>query len=174
MPKLEAKQAVVKELQQKLSDADMVIFTDYRGLNVSEISELRAKLKATGADYKVYKNTMTRFALKNEEMDDVLPQAIGPNALLFAYRDPVEPAKILFDFLKTHKNLEVKGGLLQGKVVSTDDVRALSTLPPREVLIAKVLGGIQAPLYGFAYVLQANLTGLVRVLNGIREQKEAS
>lgn len=173
MPKIEEKQLVVKELVGNFNGASLVVFTDYKGLNVAEINELRSKLKSAGGDYKVVKNTLTRLAIKETGNEDLMPLTDGPNALLFT-NDPVESAKILFDFAKTHKNLEVKGGLLEGKAIAMDQVKALAMLPPREVLIAQVLGGLQAPIYGFAYVLKANLTGLVRALDGVREQKAAS
>lgn len=171
MPKIEEKQVVVKEIEAKLKASPLVVFTDYKGLNVAEINELRAKLKAIGSDYAVVKNTLTRLALKDAGMEDLNDLTVGPNAVVFAMKEPVESAKILFDFAKTHKALEIKGGSLEGKVISAAEMRELSLLPPREVLIAKVLGGFQAPLYGFAYVLKANLTGLVRALDQVREQK---
>lgn len=171
MPKIEEKQLVVKEIEAKLKASSLVVFTDYKGLNVAEINELRAKLKAIGSDYVVVKNTLTRLALKDAGMEDLDALTVGPNAVLFAMQEPVEAAKILFDFAKAHKALEVKGGALEGKAVDAPGIRELSLLPPREVLIARVLGGLQAPLYGFAYVLQANLTGLVRALDQVREQK---
>ncbi len=174
MSNLEAKKQAVQEIQSRLQEANLVVFTDYRGLNVGEMNELRGKLKAVGVEYRVFKNTLTRFALQNSGLEELLPYAEGPNALLFSNTEPVEAAKILFDFAKTHKNLEVKVGLLEGKVIEANQVRGLSTLPSREVLVAQVLGGLQAPLYGFAYVLKANLSGLVRALDAIREQKEAS
>ncbi len=174
MSNLEAKKQVVQDIQERLQNANLVVFTDYRGMTVGEMNALRAKFKAAGADYKVVKNTLTRIALKNVGLDELLPYIEGPNAVLFSSSDPVESAKILFDFARTNKNLEVKVGYLQGKVIETEQIRNLSTLPPREVLVAQVLGGLQAPLYGLAYVLKANLSGLVRALDAIREQKEAS
>lgn len=174
MSNLEAKKQAVKEIQKWVQDANLVVVTDYRGLNVAEMNELRGKLKTVGAEYKVLKNTLTRFALQKNGLEELLPYTEGPNAMLFSSNEPVEPAKILFDFAKTHKNLEVKAGLLEGKVIGVDQVKALSTLPSKEVLVAQVLGGLQAPLYGFAYVLKANLSGLVRALDAVREQKEAS
>jgi large subunit ribosomal protein L10 len=171
---LEAKKQAVQEIQSRLQEANLVVFTDYRGLNVGEMNELRGKLKAAGAEYKVVKNTLTRFALQNIGLEEMVPYTEGPNAVLFSTNEPVEPAKILFDFARTHKNLEVKVGILEGNVIGVDQIKGLSTLPSREVLIAQVLGGLQAPLYGFAYVLKANLSGLVRALDAIREQKEAS
>jgi len=171
---LEVKKQVVQDIQDRLQNANLVIFTDYRGMSVGEINALRAKFKAAGAEYKVVKNTLTRLALEKAGLEDLLPYIEGPNAVLFSSSDPVESAKILFDFARTNKNLEVKVGYLEGKVIGTDEIRSLSTLPSREVLVAQVLGGLQAPLYGLAYVLKANLSGLVRALDAIREQKEAS
>lgn len=174
MAKKEEKQVKVQEIEQKLNDAKMVVLTDYRGLKVSEINDLRNKLKAIGADYRVVKNTITRFAVQNAGLEDILPHLEGPNALLFSGDDVVEPAKILFDFGKNHPQLQVKMGLLEGQLIDANQMKIMSTLPSREVLLARVLGGMQAPLYGLAYVLQANLSGLARVLNGIKEQKAAS
>ncbi len=174
MSNLEAKKQAVKEIKNWFQDADLVVFTDYRGLNVSEMNELRGKLKAAGADYRVIKNTLTRFALKEIGLEEVIPYTEGPNAVLFVSDEMVGSAKALFDFARTHRKLEVKAGILEGKVVEAAEIKALSNLPSREVLVAQVLGGLQAPLYGFAFVLKANLSGLVRALDAIREQKEAS
>jgi large subunit ribosomal protein L10 len=174
MLKLEDKKQLVAELKQKFAQAKMVVFTDYRGLNVSEINELRGKLHAVGVEYRVVKNTLTRFVLQESGPAELLPQLEGPNALLFGFDEVVEPAKILLDFQKTHKNLDIKLGVLEGKLMDLEQIKVLSALPSREVLVAQVLGGLQAPLYGLAYVLKANLTGLVRALDAVREQKEAS
>lgn len=174
MLKLEDKQKIVNEIEQKLQDATLVVFTNFRGLNVDEMTELRNKLRVPGVEYKVLKNTMTRFALKNLGFEEASQQIEGPNAVLFSNDDPVGPAKTIFEFAKKHTKLEVKLGILEGQVVSADKVKALADLPPREVLIAQVLGTMQAPITSFVRVLNANLTGLVRALDQVREQKEAS
>ncbi|MGE5416565.1 MAG: 50S ribosomal protein L10 [Acidobacteriota bacterium] len=171
MPKIEVKQQKVQELEERIKSAKMIIFTDYRGLSVSEITGLRSRLKAAGAEYRVVKNTLARRAFTNAGLEELLPFTEGPNALLFSDEELVEPAKILFDVVKTSKKLEVRSGMVEGKVFNADQIKNLSTLPPREVLVAQVLGGLQAPIYGFAYVLKANLTGLVRALDAVREQK---
>lgn len=171
MPNIEAKQQVVKSIEEKLKDAQLVVFSDFRGLNVVEMTELRGKLNVPGVEFKVLKNTMTRFALKNTGYDTVAEKLEGPNAVLFSGEDVVGPAKIMFDFMRQHPNLEVKFGLLEGQMLSAENIKALADLPPREVLIAKVLGTMQAPITGFVRVLNANLTGLVRALDQIREQK---
>lgn len=173
MPKIEEKQKVVKDIEQKLQEATLVVFTDFRGLTVEEMTRLRDRLRMPGVQYKVLKNTMTRFALRNLGHDDIAESIEGPNAVLFSKEDPVAPAKVLFDFIKETKKLEVKGGILQGKLVPADKVKNLADLPPREVLVAQVLGTMQAPIQGFVNVLNANITGLVRALDQIKEQKAA-
>lgn len=171
MPKIEQKQMVVEEIYQKLDEAMLVVFADYRGLNVDEMTELRNKLRAPGVEIKVLKNTMLRFALQKAGCEDAVAQITGPNAVVFSKEDPVAPAKTLFEFAKTHKNLEVKLGILEGQTISADKIKSLADLPPREVLVATVLGTMQAPITSFVRVLNANLTGLVRALDQVREQK---
>ncbi len=173
MPKIEQKQLVVDEIYQKLDQATLVIFTDYRGLKVDEITELRNKLRVPGVEFKVLKNTMLRFALEKAGYADTVEHIVGPNAVVFSNDDPVGPAKTLFDFAKTHKNLEIKIGILEGQTISAEKVKNLADLPPRDVLLATVVGTMQAPITSFVRVLNANLTGLVRALDQVREQKEA-
>jgi large subunit ribosomal protein L10 len=173
MPKREEKQKVVKELEQKLQDASLVIFTDYRGINVEEMTVLRDKLRVPGVEYRVVKNTMTEFALQNTGYSQVIEKLEGPNAVVFSNEDLVGPAKTIYEFIKQYKKLEVKVGILEGQVVSAEKIKNLADLPPREVLLAQVVGTMQAPITSFVYVLNANLTGLARVLDGIREQKAA-
>ncbi len=174
MPKIEKKKQVVKEIEQKLQDASLVVFTNYRGITVSEMNDLRNMLRAPGVEFKVLKNTMLEFALQNTGFAEVIDHIEGPNAVLFSNEDPVTPAKSIYDFMKKTKKLEVKIGLVDGKMISSDQVKELAELPPREALIAQVLGTMQAPITSFVTVLDANITGLVRVLDQVREQKEAS
>lgn len=171
MPNIEAKQQVVQEIEEKLKSASLVVFSDYRGLNVQEMTELREKLRISGVEIKVLKNTMTRFALRNAGYEEVADQLDGPNIVLFSNEDVVSPAKVLFDFVRPHPKLEIKFGLLEGQMVSAVKIKALADLPPREVLVAQVLGTMQAPISSFVRVLNANLTGLVRALDQIKEQK---
>ncbi|SHH17373.1 LSU ribosomal protein L10P [Thermosyntropha lipolytica DSM 11003] len=174
MPKIEEKQKIVKAIEEDIKESTLVVFTDFRGLTVEEMTNLRVKLRIPGVKYKVLKNTMIRFALRNLGHEDIAEQIEGPNAVLFSKDDPVTPAKVLFDFIKETKKLEVKGGILEGKLVTADKVKALADLPPREVLVAQVLGTMQAPIQGLVTVLNANIAGLVRALDQIREQKAAS
>ncbi len=174
MPNIEKKQKVVQEIQQKIEDATLVVFTDYRGLNVEEMTSLREKLRVPGVEFKVLKNTMIEFALQNTGHEDVIPNIFGPNAVLFSSEDPVTPVKNIYDFIKQYKKLEVKVGILEGQMLEADKIKALADLPPREVLLGQIAGTMQAPITSLVYVLNANLTGLVRVIDQVRQQKEAS
>jgi len=171
MPKIEAKEPVVQEIKQKLEASQSVVLTDYRGLNVAEVTDLRNKLREAGIEFKVVKNTLTRIAANQIGLGGLDPYLEGPTAIAFGTDDAVAPAKILSEFAKTHKNLELKAGVLEGKVIDLAAIKALADLPSREVLLAKVLGGMQAPMYGFAGVLQGTLRSLVYALEAVREKK---
>jgi large subunit ribosomal protein L10 len=168
-----AEPKIVKELEQKLQNACLVVFTDYRGINVEEMTALREKLRVPGVEYRVVKNTLTEFALRNTGYEEVIDKLEGPNAVVFSQDDPVGPAKVLYDFIKQYKKLEVKVGIVEGQVMSAERIKGLADLPSREVLLGQVVGTMQAPITSLVYVLNANLTGLVRALNGIKEQKAA-
>ena len=173
MPNIEAKQAIVQEIADKMKNAQGTVVVDYRGLNVEEVTELRKKARENNIDYKVYKNSMIRFAAKEAGVEGLLDVLVGPTAIAFCEDDPVAPAKLINDFAGEHKALEIKAGVVEGKVLDVAGVKELAELPPREVLVAKVLGGLNAPISGFANVLNANLKGLVVALNAIAEQKGA-
>jgi len=173
MPKIETKQVVVQEIAEKFRKAQTAILVNYRGLNVEEVTELRAKARAAGIDYKVYKNSMMRFAAKETGFEGLLDVLVGPTAVAFCDTDPVAPAKLLNDFAKLHKALEIKAGMVEGKCLDVKGVEALAELPSREVLVARVLGGLNAPISGFVNVLNGNMRGLVVALNAIAEQKQA-
>jgi len=166
----EEKKQIVAELKDKLSRARAAILTDYKGLNVAEMTELRGKLREQGIEYKVVKNTLTRIALSDLDynLDEYLK---GPTALAFGFDDPVTPARILVDFAKDHKNLEIKGGIVEGRVMDKAMVEQLAKLPRREELIAKAVGAIQSPLFGIVWVLQGPIRDLVYTLQAIQEKK---
>lgn len=166
------KVAVVEELTQKLSDSQLAVLTDYRGLNVKDITELRKKLREAGVEFKVVKNTLTTLAARKLELEDLEPHLEGPTAIAFGFEDPVAPAKILSDFAQDHKQLELKVGVLEGKVIDADAIGDLAKLPSREVLLGMLLGAMQGPIGGFARVLAGPITGFARVLDQIRQQKE--
>lgn len=167
------KQASVAELKEKLGSIKGAVLADYRGLNVADATKLRRALREAGIEFRVVKNTMTRIAAKEIGIEGLDTHLEGPTAIAFGYQDPVSPAKVLSEFAKGNKNLVIKAGILEGKVVDADGVRVLADLPPREVLIAKMLGSMQAPITGFVNVLQGNLRNLVYTLDAVRAQKEA-
>lgn len=170
---LEEKKQIVEEIKEKVEKAQGVVLVDYRGLNVEELTQLRRNYKEAGVDYKVYKNTMMRFAFKDAGFEEFNQYLIGPNAIAFGFDDPVQAAKITEEFAKKHDKLEIKAGIVDGKIISTDQVENLASLPSKEVLIAQVLGGLNAPIAGFANVLQGTIRKLVYALNGVIEKQEA-
>ena len=152
---LEQKKAVVAELIEKLKAAQAGVIVDYRGLTVEEDTKLRTKLREAGVEYKVVKNTLTRFAIKElgyDEMDEALN---GPSSLAISETDPVAPAKVISDFAKTNENLTIKAGFLDGKVISLDEIKTLANTPSKEVLIAKIMGSLNSPVSKLVRTLQA-------------------
>ena len=169
---LQSKIALVDEIKEKIEKSQSIVLVNNHGLTVEEVTKLRKELREHGVDYKVYKNTMLKRAFDatgNEAANDLL---VGPTVVAFGIEDAVQPAKILNDFAEDNDRLEIKGGLLDGRVVSVDEVKALAKLPSREVLIAQLLGGLNAPIQGLATVLSGNIRGLAVALNQIREKKE--
>jgi len=163
----------VENIKEKLSKSSVSILTDYRGLSGAEITGLRKKLRGNNAEYKVFKNTLAKRAVADAEYKDISSMLEGPTAMLIGYGDPVSPAKTLFDFIKaSEKPLTVKGGMIEKKVATEAELKALSALPSREQLIAKVVGGIKGPLYGIVSVLSAPMRDLVYILQAISKKKE--
>lgn len=167
------KKQVVAEVKEKLNSAHSVVITDFRGLTVAEATELRAKLREAGVEYKVLKNTLFKIAADDIGIEGFDQYLAGPNAFAFGLSDAVAPAKVLSEFAKTHKNLVIKAGYLEGKVIDMDGVKALADLPSREELLSKVLAGMQSPLYGMVNVLQGPIRKLGYALEEVRKLKEA-
>ena len=166
------KQAIVAELKQKFSAAKGAVLTDYKGLTVAQDTKLRRKMREAGVEYRVIKNTMARLAADELGISGMAATLEGTTAIALSYADPVAPAKVVSDFIKEVKTYKIKGGILDGKFITIDGVRALSSLPSREVLLAMVCGTLQAPIAGFVRALQGNISNLVYALNAVREQKE--
>ena len=152
---LEQKKQVVAELVEKLKAAQAGVLVDYRGLTVEEDTNLRAKLREAGVEYKVVKNTLTRFAAKEVGYDELDEMLNGPTSLAMSETDPVAPAKVIAEFAKTNDKIEIKAGFLDGKVISIDEVKTLADTPSREVLIAKIMGSMNAPISKLVRTLQA-------------------
>lgn len=171
---LELKKVAVQEIVQKLQDAESMVVVSFTGITVEKITELRSKFREAGVDYCVLKNTLVRRALQEvniEGLDDVLE---GPSA--FAFGDAVNPSKIVTEFIDADKDnvkkMQVKAGLINGQVIDEKGIRALAKLPSREVLIAKMMGSLNAPITNFVGVLSATLRSLVYALDSVRQQKE--
>jgi large subunit ribosomal protein L10 len=155
---LRRKAAVVDEITTRLRDADAAVLTEYRGLSVTDLANLRAALRPASTDYKVFKNTLARRAAEDAGMTDVAALLEGPVAIAFVRReggDAVVAAKALRDFARGNPNLVVKGGLLGPRVLTSRDVEALADVPPRDELLARLAGGFQAPLAKAAGLFQA-------------------
>lgn len=169
------KEENVAQLEQSLGQLKLMVMTDYRGLTVPEITELRAQLRDAGISYSVTKNTLLRLAVKNTpNLADIDPATFtGPMALAISTEDEVEPARVVFQYAKQHDALEIVGAVTgDGQVLTPAQVKALATLPTREQLLAQVVGTIAAPLTGLVGVMGANVRGIVTVLNAIKEAKE--
>jgi large subunit ribosomal protein L10 len=143
-------------------------------LDVAEVSDLRKKYREAGVDYKVYKNTMMRFAFKEAGYEDFVENLTGPNGIAFSIEDAIGAAKVSDEFAKGNDKLEIKAGIVDGNVIGIDQIKELANIPPREVLIAKVLGSLNSPITGFANVLQGNIRNLVYALDAIKEKQEAN
>lgn len=156
------KEAKVAEIKEKLEKAQSVILADYQGLTVEEDTQLRKSLREAGVEYKVYKNTLVTIAAKELNLEGICEYLEGPVSIAFGYEDATAPARILNDFAKDHKKLELKAGIVEGEIFDKDKVEQLATIPSKEVLIAKLLGSIKSPLSNLAYLI-----------NAIKEKKEA-
>src|SRR3954447_174611 len=133
------KEATVAELAESLGRAKLTIVTDYRGLRVADLQALRAQLRPVNAEVKVAKNTLTKIAAREHQLEALDPALEGPTALVLAYDDPVQPAKIVSDFARTSRILQVRAGFLQGSLLRGDQVEALANLPSKEILVGRVI-----------------------------------
>ena len=159
-PKAE-KVAIVAEVREKFQSSEAVVLTEYRGLNVTDLAVLRNAMRDAGGEYKVYKNSLVRFAAKELDLE-IEELLVGPTAIAFTGTrpdgkdgDPVSVAKALANFSKANENLVIKGGMLDGKLLTTDEIVALSKIAPREELLAKLAGGMAAPMQQMAGLLKA-------------------
>ena len=149
------KEAKVLEIKEKLEKAQGIVLAKYQGLTVEEDTELRKKLRDAGIEYKVYKNTLTTLAAKELGIDGLVTHLEGPTSIAFGFEDATAPARVLNEFAQTHKKLELKAAVVEGNVYDAAGVKALASIPSRDVLIAKLLGSFKAPLSNFAYLLSA-------------------
>lgn len=172
MPNFDEKQKVVDDIKQKFQGSTGVVLADYRGLTVSQVTNLRVELRQAGVEYRVLKNTMVRRAADEVGIQGLEQYLEGPTAVAFS-ADPVAPAKILSEFSKKNKNLTIKAGVLEGKVIGPEKIKDLANLPSREVLLSQVLAGIQGPLQGMVNVLQGPIRKMGYALEEVRKLKES-
>jgi large subunit ribosomal protein L10 len=168
------KEALVAEIAELLKDTESLLISDYRGLSVAELSELRGKLRQSGASFRVVKNTLAKIAAERAGRDGLAPLLTGPTAVTICGEDAVAAAKALADYARLHPALVMRGGLMADTVVDAAGVKTLAMLPSRETLLAQVVGTMAAPMTGLVTVLQGTISGFVRALSQVAEQKAAA
>ena len=154
MAKVELKQPIVQEISEKIDGAQSLVLVDHRGLTVQQDTELRKQLREAGVFYKVYKNTMMNFAFKGTAFEGLSNLLNGPSAIAVSKEDATAPARIIFEFAKTAKNLEVKGGVVEDKVLDLKQLEEVAQIPSREVLLGRLFGSMQSPIANFARVIK--------------------
>lgn len=152
---LQEKAQLVAELADKMKESAATVVTDYRGLTVAQVTELRKQLREAGIEYRVLKNTLLRRATAIAELTELDEHLTGPTAVAFSKEDVVAPAKVISEFAKNHDALKVKAGIVEGKVVGVDEIKALANLPSREGLLSMLLSVLQAPMRNFALAVKA-------------------
>ncbi len=170
----EEKEKMKDAIAEALKQAELVVVTDYRGLNVEAINNLRGRLRKEQCQFRVTKNTMNKWACREAGFEQLEEFFEGPTALAYADEDPVAAAKVFNEFTKENEALVIKGGVLSGQLVSSERIKELGEIPSREILLAKVVGGFQAPIQGLAGVLQGTLGQLVYAVDAVRKQKESA
>ncbi len=170
----EKKKKAVASLQELFTKTNIGVLTDYRGLKTSEINEFRHKLRDAKIDYKVVKNSLAEIAAKNAGLTHLAGIFKDPMGVAFGYGDPSQTMKVIADYLRVSKiTLNIKAGFLSDRILSADELNILAKLPTKEVLLARVIGGMQSPIYGLVNVLAGPMRGLAQVLQGRMHQLEA-
>jgi len=165
------KEKTVNELKEKLSLTKSLFLTDFRGLNVEEMTKLRRDLKKGGAEYKVTKNTFIRLAAKQSGFEGILDYLKDPTGLVFSYESPISPAKILYEVHKRVEKPKIKVIWMEGRLLDENHLQRLATLPPKEVILAQIFSGLNFPMANFAGTLQGVLRSFVGVIEAIKEAK---
>ncbi len=154
MAKVELKQPIVAEISEVIKDAQSVVLVDYCGLTVEEDTVLRKQLREAGVNYKVYKNTLMNFAFKGTDFEALAPYLNGPSAIAVSSEDATAPARVLAEFAKKAKKLEIKAGVVEGQLYDAKGMQAVAEIPSRDVLISRLLGSLQSPITNFARVIK--------------------
>ncbi len=164
----------VKDIKEKFEKSKVIVLTDFKGLTMSQMTTLRKKLKPIDAEFKVYKNTLISRAIKDKAYDGIDPLLTGSTAIVFGYSDQLAPTKVISQFMKENEKLSVKGGLLDGKFIDPKTISVLAKLPSREVLLAKLLGTMKAPITNFVLDCKGILTKFVIALSAIKDKKNST
>ena len=172
--KIETKQQIAEDLHDKFAKSAIIVLTDYKGLDVAAINDLRRKLRESDIEYQVVKNTLLARAAEDTEVALIKDHFKGPSAVAISYDDPVAPAKVLTQFAKDNGKLEIKVGVLNGKVLDAQAIKALALLPSREVMLAQLLATLNAVPTSFVRVLAEVPRSLLNVLTALKDQKEAA
>ncbi len=172
MPKA-IKVSKVAEINENLSKAKSVFLTDFTGLTVEEVTRLRKEFRKANVKYLVVKNTLARISAKELGYDKIIPYLQGPTGIAIAFDDPVAPVRIIYDFRKDKEKPAIKAAWLEGQLLNRQEAEEIRNIPPREVLLAQLLGTMKAPLTNFVGGLQSLLTKLVLVINAIKDKKES-
>ena len=154
MAKVELKQPIVDEIKELLTDAQSAVLVSYRGITVEQDTAMRKELREAGVEYKVYKNTMIRFAIQGTEFEALADDLTGPTAIAVSKTDATAPARVLFQFAQTADKLQLKGGVVDGTYYDENGIKVIATIPSRDELLSKFLGSIQSPVTNFARVLK--------------------
>lgn len=169
----EEKGQVIEELKERFSEAKAVILTDYKGMTVAELSELRKLLRGGGVDYRVVKNTLARVASLDTPLSVAKDAFKGPVAVAIGYKDPVMTAKKVLEFSKKNEKLKLSGGVIEGKLYTALEVKAIAALPPREALLSMLAGAFQAPTSKLAAALSATVSSFAYALTALKTKREA-
>jgi large subunit ribosomal protein L10 len=149
------KKKAVEEIKEKFDRAQAAVLVNYRGLNVEEVTELRKQFREAGAEYKIYKNNLVKIAIAGTAFESLSDDLKGPNAIAFGFDDPIVPAKLVQEFAKKHKLLELKSAVVEGQYCDLEKLSSIANIPSREVLIAKFMGSIKSPISNFVYMAKA-------------------
>jgi len=172
--KMEKKKEIVKSLHEKFARSKVVIVTDCKGLDVAKMNDLRRKLREFEIEYKVVKNSLLIRASEETDVELIKDCFKGPSAVALSYDDPIAPAKVLIKFSKEHDKLEIKTGVMNGKVIDLNAIKAMSVLPPREVLLGQFLSVVNGVPEGFVRVLNAIPMRFLNLLQAVKEQNEGA
>ena len=172
--RLEEKQRIAEDLRDRFSKSAIIVLTDYKGLDVAAMNDLRRKLRAEGIEYQVVKNTLLVRAAEDTDVASIKDHFKGPSAVALSYDDPVAPAKVLTQFAKDNAKLEIKAGILSGQVLDAGAIKALAGLPSREVLLGQLLSVLNGVPTSFVRAIAEIPRSLLNVLTAIKDQKEAA